>query len=69
MMTSCAAAAGPGLTMRPHHLLCLVCRQGGGCPPQLATAALDSVLQRIVADIAAGLQGSWLSKGKVSVGA
>ena len=43
-------AAPSAMTMRPHHLLCLFCRQGGGRPPDCEAAQLDQMLARIAAD-------------------
>lgn len=38
------------LTVRPHHLMCLFCRRGGGTPPDLEAWGLDEVLARIAAN-------------------
>ncbi len=39
-----------GMTMRPHHLMCLFCLKGGGNPPDRESARLDEKLQAIEAD-------------------
>lgn len=44
------ASSSPELPMRPHHLLCLFCLQGGGTPPDAEEAGLGDVLRRIAAD-------------------
>jgi hypothetical protein len=39
-----------GFAIRPHHLLCLFCRQGGGQPPECEAAQMDQVLASVAAD-------------------
>jgi hypothetical protein len=38
------------LCLRPHHLLCLFCHQGGGEPPDREAWALDAALASVAAD-------------------
>lgn len=38
------------LAVRPHHLLCLFCLQGGGNPPDREVGLLDLVLKRVQAN-------------------
>jgi len=49
--TNWAATHGEAcICLRPHHLLCLFCLQGGGDPPDRAEWELDEALRRIQAD-------------------
>ncbi len=38
------------ITMRPHHLMCLLCLKGGGNPPDRESAKLDEKLKAIEDD-------------------
>ena len=49
-MSSDERANEDGLTMRPHHMMCLFCLQGGGNPPDRESAKLDEQLRIIRED-------------------
>ncbi len=49
-MSGCNCNIHDGITMRPHHLLCLYCLKGGGNPPDCEAAELDEALQTVAED-------------------